>query len=688
MRLFVLLIAIWFPAFCAAQNALPKLLRDSLWTDWADELRPDTVRHQSMVMLIKKGYMYSQPDSALYYATLLSESDLAKRNVNVHADALNLVGSAHYVQGNVDEAVSLFKRCMDLRQSIDDQKGVAGALNNIGSVYFSKGRYSEAIEYFERSLAAKEAVGDLAEIPSTLNNIANILVNQGDFIRAMDLNLRSLSIREELGDLPGMSSTLNNIGIIHGEMGDHLLAIEHFERSLILKEQLGILKGVAGTHGNMALIYLTLGDRQNASTSFGKALSVYQTLGDKRGEASTLAGLGDLVLTYADHVAAKGYYIEALRLFQEIQDPKGAAATLGRLAKVHHQVGEADVAIVYGNRALAMAQETGLVAETKDAAEILYGIHRAKGAFQQALEMHELFVSMRDSTLRAENQREVMRQQFQYDYGRREALMRAEQESKDALAREQLTRQRSQRNLMGQGFLVLIITGGGTGLFLHQRRKAEYRYRSSRAELKALQAQMRPHFIFNALNSVHNYIERNETAAASDYLIRFSKLMRTTLNSTLSEQVPLSEEMASWTNYIELERPNMRHGLDFRMETGPEVDVERVLIPPLLVQPLLENALWHGLVPKMASGSLVIRVTVADGLLIVSVEDDGVGRDSTASGTDRHPGQDSVGLTLVRERIALLDGGGTPGTGLFLTDLPNGFRSVVRLPFKAALASP
>lgn len=677
-----LLLILLIPGYGIAQSTLPKAVNDSLWSVWENPKQTDTDRHDALVTLIKKGYLYSSPDSALYYAELLLNRSELLENDKLKADAHNIVGSVHYVKGDVDDAVAAFGRSLTLRRQLGDQRGIAGALNNIGSVYFSKGKYHEAINYYEQSLEAKEALGDYLDAATTLNNIGNVLMNQGDYLRAMDVNLRSLKIREEFGDLHGISSCLNNLAIIHGDMGDFALAIDHFERSLALKEQIGNRQGTAGIHGNLAMIHLRQGDRESARISLDRALHDYRAIGDKRGEASTLTGIGDFHMAADDFASGQTNYAAAHRLFEELGQSKGVAATLAKSAKAYLSEGDKGKAIAHAKKALILAQENGLVTETTDAAEVLYGAYKAIGKHAEALEMHELHVSMRDSMLSEENQRAVMRQQFQYDFQKKEALLTAEQEKRDAIAQEKLERHRAERNLMAAGFMFILLAGGGMGMFLHHRRKAEYRYRSARAELKALQAQMRPHFIFNALNSINNHIEANDPQTASDYLIRFAKLMRTTLNSTLTEQVTLQDEMRAWENYLELERPNFRHGLIFTVKADADIDTQRTLIPPLLVQPLLENALWHGISPKLAPGRVEVHVSVSSGLLTISVTDDGVGRNSATPDTDRHPGQDSVGISLTKERIALLDGGRAKGTGLFLTDLPTGLRAELRLPLR------
>jgi putative methionine-R-sulfoxide reductase with GAF domain len=177
------------------------------------------------------------------------------------------------------------------------------------------------------------------------------------------------------------------------------------------------------------------------------------------------------------------------------------------------------------------------------------------------------------------------------------------------------------------------------------------------AELKltALQAQMNPHFIFNSLNSINWYILKNKSAEASTYLTKFSKLVRLILDNSKSLSIPLLNELEALRLYLDLEAMRFEDTFDYAIQTDDEVDLEVVMIPPLILQPFVENAIWHGLLHKEGKGNLLIQIYPDNGHLKCIVQDDGIGRRASvrlkAADTPTH---ESKGLKLTSDRIRLL----------------------------------
>jgi ligand-binding sensor domain-containing protein len=148
-------------------------------------------------------------------------------------------------------------------------------------------------------------------------------------------------------------------------------------------------------------------------------------------------------------------------------------------------------------------------------------------------------------------------------------------------------------------------------------------------EMKALRSQMNPHFIFNALNSIHNYIWENQQEAASEYLVKFSKLMRLVLENSQHNLITLEEELKALELYMELEHRRTGNKFDYAITICSGVDKTALQIPPLLLQPYVENAIWHGLSEKEGKGFLEVKVEIKDGLLHCVVDDNGIGREAT-----------------------------------------------------------
>ncbi len=176
-------------------------------------------------------------------------------------------------------------------------------------------------------------------------------------------------------------------------------------------------------------------------------------------------------------------------------------------------------------------------------------------------------------------------------------------------------------------------------------------------EMTALRAQMNPHFIFNCLNSIKLYATENDAAKASDYLTKFSRLIRLVLENSRSEQVTLQNELDALRLYLTMEAMRFKAKLSFRIDIDPAIDAEFIEIPPLLLQPYVENAIWHGLMHKESGGTVLVRVEQPQpNCLQVHISDDGIGRAEAAHLKSKSAmPKKSFGMKVTSERIALIN---------------------------------
>lgn len=201
------------------------------------------------------------------------------------------------------------------------------------------------------------------------------------------------------------------------------------------------------------------------------------------------------------------------------------------------------------------------------------------------------------------------------------------------------------------GVLVMFCLAGGVGVILYIRVKIRQKKERTRRlftelELKALRSQMNPHFIFNALNSIQNLINRSELELANRYLLNFAKLLRMVLSASEKKLITLSEEMELLCLYLSLEQ--LRMPFQFSIEKEDLLEPEIIEIPGMLIQPLVENAVKHAIVPNRG-GHIAIRFSMKDSALMIEVEDDGPGMDASES---THA--TGFGLKAVKERLKLL----------------------------------
>jgi len=189
-----------------------------------------------------------------------------------------------------------------------------------------------------------------------------------------------------------------------------------------------------------------------------------------------------------------------------------------------------------------------------------------------------------------------------------------------------------------------------------RHKQTELQHHVTELEMQALRAQMNPHFIFNCLNSINRFILKNETEAASNYLTKFSRLIRMVLTHSKKTFISLEDELEMLRLYLDMERLRFKDAFDYSITFTNSIDAANVFVPPLLLQPFAENAIWHGLMHKEGHGHLEIELTINEKMLTCTITDDGVGRNKAAEiKTKSTEKQKSMGLQITSRRLALLN---------------------------------
>ncbi len=182
------------------------------------------------------------------------------------------------------------------------------------------------------------------------------------------------------------------------------------------------------------------------------------------------------------------------------------------------------------------------------------------------------------------------------------------------------------------------------------------RVKNKRIALQSLRREMNPHFIFNSLNSVNQFIAQNDELAANKYLTAYSQLMRATMEHSNKDFVRLSEELEMARKYLDLERQRFPKQFDYSLSVAPDIDPDATDVPNMLMQPHLENAIWHGLRYLDHMGHLAVRITQEDRRLRIEIDDTGIGlAQSKALKTRNQQVHVSRGMNNTQERIDLLN---------------------------------
>ncbi len=201
-------------------------------------------------------------------------------------------------------------------------------------------------------------------------------------------------------------------------------------------------------------------------------------------------------------------------------------------------------------------------------------------------------------------------------------------------------------------FVILLTSGIGFWYFLKLKREHLLTQRIAELEKQALQAQINPHFIFNVLNAIQSSMLQNDIEKANRHLSRFAKLIRSTLHFVTAPYITLEEEIESLKNYLSIEQMRFENAFDFTMNVNTNPPPHSIYIPPMIIQPFVENAIQHGISSNSKKGKITISMILENDFLLVKITDNGIGISNTTNQSD-HP---SVGMSITKRRLELING--------------------------------
>lgn len=601
----------------------------------------------------------------------------------------------YYPYNDPVQGMKAAEEAIALAQRLALPAKLAYAYRSKGINHWARSEYVAALEMYTRALKEYEGANATEGIADTYNNLGVVYYSLSDYKKALDFYLKALPLYEQSGDRK-LANVLTNIGIIHKNLSDPAKALDYYTKAVRLYEAGGNSRGMANALANIGNAYDDLDSTAQALAFHRRALAINQAIGSMKGVANNLNSIGILYSEAAEYTQALTYLQKSLRLYEQLGEKNSMAVTLMELSKLYRNAPAGFLiergiqpgmryasALAYTKRAQQLATEIGSLDRQRFAWEELSTIYEAQKEYPKALDAFKKGVAFRDSIMNAENKSEIAVRTMQFEFEKKEALLRADHQKEQELAFEKLKQQRIQNNSVMGGAAIILVAGAATFLLYRKRREAEFKTKVTETEMKALRAQMNPHFIFNSLNSISDYISKHDITMADYYLTKFAKLMRLTLEHSEKKEVPLADDLKALELYMQLEAMRLNNKFVYEVHVDEAIDKEATLVPPLLLQPFVENSIWHGIAPKEGNGKIDIRIERLNGTINCIVQDDGVGRkhDDSAQSDEK---RQSMGIKITKARIDILNQMKQSDATVELSDLPEGTRVEVRLPLAVA----
>ena len=581
-----------------------------------------------------------------------------------------------------------------ISQGISKYKGdtkVFNALIDSVSTYMKKDA-GKSIQFVAEALAQSNSVSQNAEAYEVLADVYSFWKQYDLAISNYKISLQnaeSNDVKLKLGKAYELNknnqeslkayngikkSELTNwqLVVLYEGLGDTYFNIKKYTQSIdayqaglkVAQDHL-IAPKITDLNSKIAQVYSASGQNDKAKNYFDNSLNLAEKENKKRAveEKIKVAEFNGFNQNYPKEIELRK---EALKEIQDIEaDSIIANESPLTPQKQNYKIGNAyylqkdfDSAIPYLEKSIREADSKEDLIVKKDATRKLSDVYASAGDYEKALATFKEYTSTVDE-LYIKKEQEISRAaRFSRSIAEKQnRITSLENERQLSESKYQLTIERNKNqqiiiySLMG-GVILLLVTAYFMFKYIKQQRLA-----NNLLALKSLRSQMNPHFIFNALNSVNSFIASNDERTANKYLSDFSFLMRAVLENSEEDFIPLEKEIELLELYTQLEHFRFKDKFDYHINVEDSINVKEYKIPPMLLQPYIENAVWHGLRYKTKKGHLNIDILQkSKNEIAITITDDGIGRErSKALKTENQQRQNSKGMGNIKKRVAILN---------------------------------
>ena len=645
------------------------------------------ILHSSILFFCMVGILEPSPARAQQSKLDSLLRTLEKTNVDTSRVNLHHEISIEYIYTDFVKAKDYARQGIELAKGIKDKKGQQNCTNSLGRAFYQAGELDSAMFYYEKRLIIAQELNDSIGIASSYLNKATIYYRQNDLDKALDLNEKARKIYTSYGKNVLLAKAYNNIGAIYCIKGDYLKEIDYYIKALKLYEQERYDGEVVLTMVNVALAYRRLNQTDNALKYVLEAQHISEKKNNIVGKAYCLQILAEIYQVKGDYNTAISHLKDANDCYVKLNDRNSQGLTFYHLGSIYYCIKRHREAIESYGKAISIFKNTNQSMYLYSIGEMgfpyikLHDYQKAIKCFRKMDESHlsseismykqmckgfiEVYshINQPDSVAKYFAKYEALADSSYSEQSAKaiaEMQTRYETEKKDKEILSLNLEAQKRKNTVwaitsGFGFL-LVLSGSGFAIFRNRKKKeqAELQQQVTEHDVKALRAQMNPHFIFNRIHSIDSLLDEQKTQESKECLVKFSALTRSVLENSDRREIPLSEEVRILGLYMDLENTRFAVPFAYELNIATEIDGEVTFIPPLILQPFVENSIKHGF-SKETGGHLKIDIHKNENSLICIIEDNGCGRNIGSNGKGLLGTKSkSMGLRLSEDRLKLI----------------------------------
>jgi tetratricopeptide (TPR) repeat protein len=603
------------------------------------------------------GYYHSyllEFETADFYLKYAQRIAKKKRNNAKVAEANNYIALNFMFQNNKDSALYYSDQAIQYSRRTSKKSILAESFNTQARVYKYFGQLELSVS---KNMIAEQLAREVSDLVKLADYNRELGVSQREILNwnaAKEFFEQSYFFALKVYDNRQMGLALSNLAYVYYGKKDFKKAIQNTEKAIELLSLINDYNGLGEAHDILGMIYREKKDYTKASVNFNRALVYYESTGNKEMIAGVYHNVGTVFQKQKKYVNALNYLERSIEIRKNFGSRNQIYHTYRVISSVYRDIGKTNEAMkyleMYSNY---MDSNTTLQSATKIA------------------ELNELYRS-------EQRERLIMLQADSIERQRQEKALTATK-----LENIQL-RSNSQMYII-IAFLIIIILAGIIVFFRWNQTIIKQQQREAEMSQTLLRAQMNPHFVFNAMSVIQSYIYENDIENSSKFLVNFSRLMRLILENSPKEFIPIETEVEILQKYLETQKLRFEDRFEFSLDYSEELLFENAVIPPMITQPFIENAIEHGQLHTIEGGFIHIGFERVGEMLEIRIVDNGIGRKGSEK-NKKSKDHKSMAMSITRERIDNLNKkyktDGRMEIEDYNKDLQSGTKVLISLPYR------
>lgn len=562
--------------------------------------------------------------------------------------------SVNYYYNNLDYGLvfdNSIKKALDLAKMHNNQKKIGEIYNELGKRYRNNSEFNRAIWYHQKA-------ADIATLYGLDTLLANSTYKQSVVFRQMDDNpqsyklcMKALVKAEYIKDTFLIHCSLNGIGNVYFNHQNYKEAIRYFKKSLDYLNFKGNHNylGEAMNNNTLGEAWLFSGNTDSAFYYLQKSFEINVKIKSKLGQAICYNGMSLVYLEQKKYKEAIETSKKAIFIDSKKINLLYRAMFKNTLGRIYLEADSLNLSEKYLREAFKISSKIGNKRESLIASEYLIKLFTELKDYKKMMFYTQKWIAYKDS---------ITKNLITQNSNAMNMLYKSEQQQREILILKQnaeltIVKMNKQRILLififtlFAGVLIFIY-------FFYRHRKLQGRLNEIALEQRLLRSQLNPHFIFNSLSAMQSFIIRNDALLASDYLARFSSLMRNVLEGSRTEYILLDTEIETIDNYLKLQQLRFSDKFVYRIYVDEKIDNDVVLIPSMIIQPFVENSIEHGMKDPNFTYEIKVSIQKKEDYLFIYIDDNGVGVEQKEIKNNHSKKHKSLATTIIRERLSVI----------------------------------